>query len=71
MKYHDIDYPHDFPSDRLISSFLHIKMLILSSNKRFRQQNAQLVKFQVLRFLGIKKTYEYNFCISLLDAKGL
>ena len=37
MKYHWIDYPYAFPSDRLISPFLHIKMLILSSNKRFRQ----------------------------------
>ena len=55
MKYHWIDYPHAFPSDKLISPFLHIKMLILSSNKRFRQQNAQLVRFQVLYFFRDQK----------------
>ena len=34
-----------FPFDGLDSPFLHTKMLIVSSNEHFRQQNAQLVKF--------------------------
>ena len=58
------------PSDRLDSPFLHSKMLSMSTNKRFTQQNAQLMKFQGLRFLlGIKTRYEKIF-FSFLDAKG-
>ena len=56
-----------FPSDRLDSPFLHSKMLIMSPNERLRKYNAQLMKFQVLYFLGIKKKYELLF--SLLDTK--
>ena len=37
MKYYWIDYLMPFPSDRLDSPFLHSKMLIMSSNERFRQ----------------------------------
>ena len=43
------------PSDRLDSPFLHSKMLIMSPNERLRKYNAQLMKFQVLYFLGMKK----------------
>ena len=42
-------------------------MLIMSTNERLRKCNTQLMKFQVLYFLGIKKKYELLF--SLLDAK--
>ena len=56
MKYHWIDYLMSFPSDRLDSPVIRLKMLIMSSNEHFRQYNAQLMKFQVLQFiLGIKK----------------
>ena len=37
MKYHWIEYLMPFPSDRLDSPFLHSKMLIMSSDERFRQ----------------------------------
>ena len=71
MKYHWIDYLMSFPSDRLDSPVIRLKMLIMSSNEHFRQYNAQLMKFQVLQFiLGIKKKKknENNF-FSLLDVK--
>ena len=51
MKYHWIDYRMPFPSDRLDLPCLHSKMLIMSSNKRLRQCNAQLMKLQVLHYL--------------------
>ena len=67
MKYHWIDYLMPLPSDRLDSPFLHSKILIMSSNERFRQQNAQLIKFQVLYFLlGIEKDTKRTF-FSFLD----
>ena len=71
MKYHWIDYLMSFPSDRLDSPVIRLKMLIMSSNEHFRQYNAQLMKFQVLQFiLGIKKKKknENNF-FYLLDVK--
>ena len=37
MKYHWIDYLIPFPSDRLDSPFIHSKIVITSSNERFRQ----------------------------------
>ena len=37
MKYHWIDYLMPFPFDRLDSPFLHSRMLIMTSNERFRQ----------------------------------
>ena len=56
MKYHWIDYLVPFPSDRLDPPFFHSKMLIMNSNERFRQENVQLMKFEVFSFLlGIKK----------------
>ena len=72
MKYHWIDYLMSFPSDRLDSPVIRLKMLIMSSNEHFRQYNAQLMKF----IFGIKKkkkkkkkkTNENNF-FSLLDVK--
>ena len=70
MKYHWIDYLMSFPSDRLDSPVIRLKMLIMSSNEHFRQYNAQLMKFQVLQFiLGIKKKKNENNFFSLLDVK--
>ena len=57
------------PSDRLDSPFLHSKMLIMSSNERLRKYNAQLMKFQVLYFLGMKKKIWKELLFSLLNAK--
>ena len=73
MKYHWIDYFMSFPSGRLDSPFLHSKMLIMSSNERFRKQNAQLMKLQsIFFFLGIKRRYEEKFrCKGVLKQRSL
>ena len=44
----------------------------MSSNERFRKQNAQLMKLQVFFFLGIKRRYEEKFrCKGVLKQRSL
>ena len=74
MKYHWIDYLMPFPSQRLDSPFLHSKMLIMSSNERFRQKKCPINEFLSIVFSfrdqkKIQKDFFFFLCLMLRDFK--
>ena len=71
MKYHWINYLIPFPSDRLDSPFLHLKILTMSSSKRFRQKKCPVNEISSIVFsFPDQKKIRKELLFSLLDAKG-